>query len=204
MNIFLRFNRNKIHDRQIDTLIGLAKGLIADGKIVHSEAEFLNNWLIQSRQASDHPILANLLEKVSAMLKDGILDAKESKELFQLLQKVTGEPSDFGEVAKSSNLPLCEPPPSVVFPGNSFLFTGTCAYGTRKQCQEATKALGGICAQNVTKKLDYVVLGAYVTDSWAHESFGRKIETAMQYRGEGTPLSIISEEHWANSGNLSV
>ena len=44
------------------------------------------------------------------------------------------------------------------------MFTGTCVFGTRKQCQTAVEELGGLNAKGVTKKLDYLVLGAYVTD----------------------------------------
>jgi len=91
MDLFTRFNRKNIDDRQIDTLIGISKGLIADGKVNQAEAEFLMNWLAQSRQASDNPIILNLLEKVSSMLEDGILDADESSELLSILRKVTGE-----------------------------------------------------------------------------------------------------------------
>jgi NAD-dependent DNA ligase len=82
------------------------------------------------------------------------------------------------------------------------LFTGTCVFGTRKQCQTAVEELGGLNAKGVTKKLDYLVLGTYVTDSWAHESYGLKIEKAMEYRDSGVPLCIITEEHWIKNGNL--
>ena len=84
----------------------------------------------------------------------------------------------------------------------TFLFTGTCAYGTRKQCQAAVESLGGMNAKSVTKTLDYLILGTYVTDSWAHETYGRKIEKAMNYRDEGVQLVIVTEEHWANAGDL--
>ena len=67
MDIFQRFNRKSIDDRQIDTLIGLSKGLIADGKVDQSEAEFLYSWLIQSRQTTDNPVIINLLSRVNAM-----------------------------------------------------------------------------------------------------------------------------------------
>jgi NAD-dependent DNA ligase len=202
MDIFLRFNRKAIDDRQIDTLIGLSKGLLADGKVDQSEAEFLFSWLVQNRRATDNPIILNLLSKVSSILEDGVLDPEESQELFELLQKISGEPTEFGEIAKTTSLPLDSPAPVISFPDRSFLFTGTCAYGTRKQCQYATISLGGLCAKGVTKTLDYLVLGTYVTDSWAHEVFGRKIEKAMQYRDNGVPLAIVSEEAWANSGKL--
>ena len=103
MEMFTRFNRKSIYDRQIDTLIGLSKGLLADGQVNQVEAEFLMSWLVQSRQASDNPIILNLLDKVDSMLEDGVLDAEESMELFGILQKITGESSELGELAKSKD-----------------------------------------------------------------------------------------------------
>lgn len=202
MEIFTRFNRKNIQDRQIDTLIGLSKGLIADGIVNQSEAEFLYSWLIQNRQATDNPIILNLLEKVSTMLEDGILDEDESSELLSILQAISGEKSEIGELSKTGSLPVNNPMPSIIFEEKTFLFTGTCAFGTRKQCQIAIESLGGINAKSVTKSLDYLILGTYVTDSWAHESFGRKIEKAMEYRDNGIPLVIVTEEHWINEAQL--
>ena len=62
--------------------------------------------------------------------------------------------------------------------------------------------MGGTNAKGVTKTLNYLVLGTYVTDSWIHESYGRKIEKAMEYRSGGMPLLIVSEEHWVNEAGL--
>lgn len=202
MDIFTRFNRKSIDDRQIDTLIGLGKGLIADGKVEQSEAEALLSWLIQSRQATDNPVIVNLLAKIDAMLQDQVLDPDESAELLSVLRGLAGEPSQIGELAKTTSLPLNRPVPPVTFANKSFVFTGTCVFGTRRQCQDATAALGGIIAGGITKAVDYLVLGTYVTDSWAHETYGRKIEKAVKYREEGVPLAIVTEEHWANEGNL--
>ena len=204
MDLFTRFNRKRIDDRQIDSLIGISKGLTADGEIDQKEAEFLLSWLIQCRAATNNPVILNLLEKVSAMLEDGILDSEESSELLNVLHKISGSPSEIGELAKATSLPIDHPLPDVAFPGRSFLFTGTCAFGTRKQCHEVTESLGGLIVGGVTKKLDYLVIGTYVTDSWAHESYGRKIEKAMEYREHGVPLVIVTEEHWAACGNIKV
>lgn len=201
MDLFSKFNRKNIQDRQIDTLIGLSKGLTADGKVNQAEAEFLQAWLIQNSH-SDNPIVVNLLERISVMLEDGILDEEESLELLSLLHQISGEETEIGEVSKTSTLPICSPPPKVEFINKTFLFTGTCAFGTRKLCNEAIESLGGDSAKSVTKKLNYLVLGTYVTDSWAHENFGRKIEKAMQYRDAGVPISIITEEHWVNEAKL--
>ncbi len=44
---------------------------------------------------------------------------------------------------------------------------------------------------------NFVVLGTYVTPAWARQSFGRKIEKAMEYRDrKGTGLRIVHENDW--------
>ena len=198
---FTKLNRKNIQDRKIDTLIGLSKGISANGEVDQAEAEFLQTWLVQNSQ-SENPIILNLLEKVSETLEDGILDSEESSELLSILHGFSGDKVELGEVSKTSTLPICNPPPQISFAGKTFLFTGTCAYGTRKQCQAAIDSLGGINANRVTRDLGYLILGTYVTDSWAHESFGRKIEKAIEYRDSGSPLAIITEEHWLNLSDL--
>ena len=202
MDMFTRFNRKNIDDRQIDTLIGLSKGLAADGKVDQAEAEMLLTWLIQSRQCSDNPVVINLLYRVNAYLEDGVLDPEEAQDLLSVLKKLSGNPSEISELAKTTALPLDDPLPELEFVGKSFLFTGTCAFGTRKQCQQTIEILGGVNAKSVTKKLHYLVLGTYVTDSWVHENYGRKIEKAMDYRGSGVPIAIVPEEHWIRCGRL--
>ncbi len=201
MDIFTKFNKKNIHDRQIDTLIGLSKGIIANGKVDQAEAEFLQTWLVQNEEAQN-PIILNLLDKVEYMLNDNLLDKDESDDLFKTLHLISGEKTELGEVAKTSSLPICSPTPKIHFTQKNFLFTGTCVYGTRKECQSSIEKLGGINAKSVTKTLDYLVLGTYVTDSWIHENFGRKIEKAMEYRDSGIPLSIVTEEHWIREAQL--
>jgi NAD-dependent DNA ligase len=144
-----------------------------------------------------------LFEKVVLMLEDGVLDEEESSELFIILRKLSGDASEIGELAKPSTLPLDTPTPDIKFDNKLFLFTGTFAFGNRNQCKEVTESLGGLCAKGVTKSLNYLVLGTYVTDSLAHENFGRKIEKAMEYRSKGIPLALITAEHWAFSENIN-
>jgi hypothetical protein len=43
----------------------------------------------------------------------------------------------------------------------------------------------------------YLVIGAYATESWAHSSFGRKIEKGVDMRASGVPIAIVGESHWA-------
>ncbi len=202
-DLFLKFNRKNVQDRQVDTLIGISKGLVADGKLNQQEVEFLQTWLTQSQSQNENPIIINLLDKVNQILEDGVVDKEESDELFKILKSFSGENAVVGEVAKTTNLPLNIPEPKIIFRNNNFLFTGTCAFGTRKICQEEIERLGGVNANSVTKQLNYLILGTYVTDSWVHETFGRKIEKAVEYRDSGVPLVIVTEAHWLKEAGLS-
>ena len=201
MDIFTKYNRKNIEDRRVDTLIGLSKGIIADGIVNQAEAEFLISWLIQN-QGEGNPIIINMLSKVSEMLEDGVLDEDEAQELLSVLRDLTGAPGEIGELAKSTTLPIDNPQPTVTFNGTMFVFTGTFALGLRKDCHAIIESKGAKTTKNITKNVDYLVLGSYVTESWAHETYGRKIEKAIGYKQSGCPISIISEEHWISEAGL--
>lgn len=192
------FNRARIDDRQVNELLGLSHGLIADGKIDQAEADYLHKWLIANTASHSNPIVANLLLRVSDMLSDGILDDDESKELFETLRSFAAGDFELGELQKSITLPLDAPPPLIAFDGTRFCFTGTFAFGSRKECESAIASRGGK-AGSLTMATDFLVIGIYATDSWAHSSYGRKIEKAVDMKSKGVPIGIIGEAHWVEA-----
>ena len=195
---YLIFNRKDVADKQIDTLIGLCKGITADGVVSQQEAEFLQGWLAANEiTIQSNPITATLLSRVNDMLSDGVLDREEAEDLLAALHSFAGDAPEPGEFIKTTSLPVNQPEPPIKFADRRFCFTGTFGYGSRTQCANLIEALGGTHARTVTMKLDYLVLGSYVTPSWAHEAFGRKIEKAMYYRDErDRNVAIVSERHW--------
>ena len=188
-------NTKPMADRQIDQLIGLSQGILADGIVNQAEAEMLQAWL-RSNQATDNPYVSRLFDQVERILEDGFLDEDEALELHDALMSWTGGGGDDGEVPTTASLPLNPEPRAVRVVGNVFVFTGTGVFGTRKMMQDATVRADGIVERNVTKRTNFLVLGTYVTPAWAHQSFGRKIEKAMEYRDSGTGLRIVHEEDW--------
>jgi len=46
IELFAKYNRKNIQDRQTDTLIGLSKGLLADGSVNQKEAEYLQRIVL--------------------------------------------------------------------------------------------------------------------------------------------------------------
>jgi len=47
--------------------------------------------------------------------------------------------------------------------------------------------------------LDYLVIGTFVENAWAHKGYGRKIETTLELKQNGANCKIISEAQWAKS-----
>lgn len=196
-NISKLFNRARVDDRQINELIGLCHGIVADGEVNLREVEYLQKWLAANTVAAQNPIVATLYERVKTVLKDGDLDSEESVELFETLKQFTGsEDWEMGELLKSGTLPLDAPPPTIQFKDRNFCFTGTFAFGSRNDCEKAVADKGAV-AGSLTAKTNYLVIGVYATDSWAHSSYGRKIEKAVGMKEKGHLIAIVHEPYWA-------
>ncbi|WP_288130982.1 BRCT domain-containing protein [Microbulbifer sp.] len=192
----LNFGSARLNDRVIDELIGLCKGVIADGVVTQGEAEFLYQWLQDNRRVADGFPANMVYRRVSEFLADGVLDAEESAELFTLLQELTGGGHKAGAPSLSGSLPLCHPVPDIDFVGRSFCLTGQFVTGKRTKMQMFVEALGGKAVSNPSSKTDYVVIGEVGSRDWIHSTHGRKIEKAVELRDSGAKLAIVSEEHW--------
>ncbi len=191
----------EVCDRKTDELIGICRGIISDGTTNMQEAQFLLKWINANYEVAEYFPFNILYKRVLEMLKDGILDDEEQKELMEIMQELTG--GDIPECnedidSMSSTLPLCKPMPSIVIEGSSFVFTGIFTTGPRKQLSELVIELGGIVHDGVKKDTDFLIIGDIGSMDWAHSSFGRKIEKAIEYRDEKkTGIAIVSERHWA-------
>jgi NAD-dependent DNA ligase len=192
-----RLNGDRLQSRQIDELIGLARGLVADGFINDAEVAFLEKWLAANLAVSHQPLIATLYARVREILTDGVADPEECSDLFEALNAFVRGDVELGEASKPTSLPLCDPAPKIRFEGAAYCFTGTFSFGQRKHCEEAVVLRGGY-GGSLTKKTDFLVIGAYATESWKHSSFGNKILKAVEMRDAGIPISIVAEEHWAN------
>lgn len=191
-----RLSDDRITARQIDELIGLARGVAADGDLNQAEVEFLQKWMAANVEISQQPLIRTLYRRINDVLADGVLDDEEKASLLDTLGRFSNRDFELGELLKPSTLPLCEPPPSLEFEGRTYCFTGTFNLGTRKDCEKAVAERGGATG-GLTKKIDVLVIGAYVTDSWKHSTFGNKIMQASAWREEGRAIAIVSEQHWA-------
>lgn len=190
-----RVGHDRLTMRQVDELIGIARGLIADGVINQAEVEFLQKWLAANLEISDQPLIRVLYRRVNEILADGVVDDDEKTELLDTLTRFADRDFELGEVLKATSLPLDDPAPALAFVGQRYCFTGTFNFGQRKHCEQ-TVIERGATAGGLSKQTNFLVIGTYATESWMHSSFGNKIMHACEMREHGVPISIVSEAHW--------
>ena len=188
----------RIQDRLIDELIGISRGVIADGRVDETEAIFIGQWIENHREIADRWPVNILYARIKEMLKDGILNIVEQKELLETLREITGGNSNYAEPNKSTTLPLDHPEPQIMFEGGKFALTGKFVFGTTTECEDVIMDLGGIIVAAPSADTNYLVIGEMGSPDWVHSTFGRSIEKAVELRESGHPIAIVSEEHWVN------
>ncbi|MGM0703857.1 MAG: BRCT domain-containing protein [Pseudomonadota bacterium] len=189
--------------RDASELVGLARGVLADGVLAQGEAEFLLHWLAERPESLTIWPFSVLFERLNEALEDNHLDADEEAELIELLLDFTGGGSlaggdDTSASRHASTLPLCKPAPEIEFEGCHFVLTGKFVTGTRAECEAEIIARGGVPQKNPTRKTRFVVIGNLGSSDWAQSSYGRKIQHAVELRADGRGLAIVSEKHWAS------
>ena len=74
-------------------LIGLCRGVIADGMINLAEAQYIQEWLAQRPNLLETWLASDLNRLLGKILEDGVLSDREQKELSKMLEEVIGDPS---------------------------------------------------------------------------------------------------------------
>lgn len=192
--------RNLVKAAQV--LVGICSGIVADNKINDDEIVFLRQWI------TEHADLAavwpgNMIaRRIDGILADGIITQEERADLLYILQEIAGNFFADTGIAQQATATLPIDHDAVLeFAGKTICFTGACIFGSRNACQQAVTLQGGSPEDSITKRLDYLVIGALASPDWINTTYGRKIEKAVGYRTEnGQPL-IISEQQWASAIN---
>ncbi len=194
------FRNEAIVDRQIDELIGIIKGVTADGMVSEHEVRFLLSWMDANRKAANVWPAKAIYPRLAAAVAGGKMSLEAESELLGLLIDAAGGNTapQFGVGSDTTRLPLSDPLHTVTFEGRAFCFTGTFASGSRNWCHEQVERLGGTAASGITKKLHYLVIGDIGNENWLHSTHGRKIEKAVEYNSNGASIVILGEEHWYN------
>lgn len=185
--------QRRLAERLQAELLGMGRGLIADGKVNQDEAEALLAFLEAQADLPQEPLALELREQVRGMLADGALDEEESARLYGTLGELVGGEQALGECLRATTLPLDKPAPEVTFEGKKFCLTGNFS-GDRKECAADIEARGGTVQNHVSGKTDYLVIGEYASPAWKQSSYGGKIEKAVELKAAGKGVKIVAEK----------
>jgi len=183
-------------ESDLHLLNGLCKGLISDRELTEHEIRYLDWWITQNGALKNNYPGRELYALVKEILSDGVITAEESTSLHKALVDFTGCDLASGVVdGLATRLPVdSEFLPQVE--GKVFCLTGVFMAGKRSIVEDRVKSAGGIIISNITKNLDFLVIGTLSSRDWKFSSHGRKIEKAINYRDEeGAKLKIIAEEN---------
>lgn len=187
----------RVQYRLVSELLGLCKGMVCDGEISEGEALGLKRWVAGHPDVlTEYP--GNVLgERLLRIFADGRVDADEREELSALLLDLTGETEERNQPMNlSTRLPLDDPPPTILFDGQVYVFTGRMLYATRAQCEQAVTDRGGRVDRSVTGRTTFLVVGPIASAAWIESTHGTKIVRAAELKNAGHPIRIVSEEHW--------
>jgi hypothetical protein len=189
------YNESRRIDRAVNEMIGLSRGIIANGSVTPAAAIELAKWLLRNQEAATTWPVSVVVNEVGPILGTRQITKQDCDRLYSLFLRITGPDAGLYENA-ATRLPLTDPAPDVVFAGRVFVFTGRFCYGSRRVCRAAVVERGGTWEEYITRETTYVVIGAIGSADWVHSVYGRKIEHAVQLRESGHPLAIIAEGHW--------
>ena len=193
-------NRMRLEDRKTSELVGICRGILADGAVCGLEATFLLDWIERTQAVADEYPFTVLYERLADAMVDGVLDSDEELALLTALTGLVGGEAGAqvsGAASLASTLPLCSPAPEMVHSGRNFVVTGTFERGSRTTVTHEIASRGGVVQTNVTLTTHYLVIGSVASRDWVHSSYGRKIQKAMEDRAAGSGIAIVSESHWA-------
>lgn len=194
-------------DRSVDELVGVCRGIIADGFIVDAEAKFLRSWLDSHHVLRAVPEAILLLNRLATALEDGVIDAdEEAAILASILEVARPEPPEGQSQARREN-PLAgtasasvhklpyDDPANFHPAGTSIVLTGVFVEGSKADVIRVLEAHGGRIGNAVSGRTDYVIVGALGSADWLSSSGGTKIRAAIELKERGNPVRLVSEAH---------
>lgn len=184
--------------QDIQKLHGVLAGILSDGKITEDELRGLSEWLSEHDQLKTCWPYDEIDSLVTAVMSDGKIDEEEQATLQQLF-------ADFVQIEDDKTITnplmleeqkltgICAVCPEVEFRGSIFCFTGASSRYKRKDLVEIVEMYGGNFSKNLTKEVNYLVIGTDGNPCWAYACYGRKVEQAVALRKYESSFWLITE-----------
>lgn len=182
----------------IQRLHALIGAIASDGVVTEEEVRGLRHWL------NDHSYLKTVwpYDEIESLITNVLADQEVTPEEQNMLQQYFMEFTALLDDKTITNPPeqkglsvagLCASCPDIQFEGRVFALTGESSKYKRAELVAVIEDLGACFSSNVTKKTNYLIIGAEGNPSWSYACYGRKVEKAIELRKQGIPLVIAHE-----------
>jgi hypothetical protein len=185
-------------------LLGLAPRLLTEGSVVPGESALLEAWRAAHPEALMRWPVSLIAARLQLYYFEGRIDVAEREQL-QALRTDLGAGTvvlQLGPDAESAAIPLDLPPPVLEWAGETFVFIGRCAFGTRTQCEGEVLGRGGRVTDHIVPLTTIVVLGSF--SEWGQATDGCTLEDAIARRPLGLNIRLVSEEDWVAALECSL
>lgn len=194
---------NRQLTKSMQILTGIITGIVADGTLHDLEIHMLSTWLAEHAEVTGTWPGSAIALQLREALADGAITPMERDHLLETLQRLVG--ADFAATGAVTPEVAALP-----FDESSFVdmrdcgvcLTGDFVFGTRRKCESATEAAGGVTYATVSKKVSYLVVGTHISPAWISASYGQKIIKAMEMKRAGHSIAIIHERRWMDALRL--
>lgn len=178
-------------------LHGILAGIAADGVVLEVELRGLREWADSVENLKGTWPYDEVDSLITGILADGRIDENEHRFILAFAEGFLGFSNSLVlETPFDEDLVrygVCASQPEVTFEGRLFCVTGSSPRASRREIEAVIAQLGGRAHPRVVRELDYLVVAAERTVSWAFSCYGRKVEQAMALRREGRRLTIVHE-----------
>lgn len=185
----------------LQRLHGIIHGIMANNQLTDEEIVNLLNWLNKYEYLRYTYPFEEIYSLVHSITEDGVITEDERNtlraffsEFIDLRESANLNEFELNDLREKYNIHgICAYHPHIEIHGHVFCFTGASAKATRKEIGSIVTAAGGKFTDSITKKVEYLIVGAEGNPCWAYSCYGRKIEKAMEMRKSGSNMLIVNE-----------
>ena len=183
----------------IQELQGIITGIVSDEKINNEEIFYLNNWIEKHSNLKTRWPYDEIEALLTKILADNIVTNEERMELLKFLSDFDSQNNKKTDEKNSTLSSVCVVDPVIEFSGKFFCCTGEFRKYERKNISKIISDFGGNYINTISKKTDYLIVGAAGNPCWAYACYGRKIEQVMKNRINGSKTLIVHENDFLDA-----
>ncbi|MCH7329632.1 BRCT domain-containing protein [Acinetobacter modestus] len=204
LNLFNSTEFYKKNTADVQRLHGLLAGLVCDSNLILEELVCLNTWLKDHDHLEEDILYQEIFNALRPLRTKKTLTTAEINSIFKLIARYV-DPDHHGQLKKcvDSNDNPDFYKGKITLEDAVYCFTGASTRFKKSEWKALVENNGAKFVDDMTLKVNYLVICNKGNSAWAHVSYGRKFEQAKKWQNEGNAIKIITEDDFVALVNLA-